>query len=334
MREYMCKVSVIVPVYNVEKYLKQCLDSLIAQTLKEIEIICVDDGSTDLSLNMIYEYQKHDDRFKIIHQENQGLSSARNAGLKEATGDFIYFCDSDDYIHPSAMEICYFTAKRENVDVLSFNYISFKDGEKNYVEHTSNFPENRTITGIEMLDMAIQSEAYTPSIPLLFINKTYWNANKYFFIQGIIHEDHSFFIEILTTAKSAYHLNEFLYFRRIRAGSIMTTRQHIASAVGMLKTMEYLSYLYGAGLSEKDMSVIEKYFVFCFRLFFNSYILLGNVECNSLKSEIIKFRNTLKQCAFYHCKQVKLFYYGKTIYIFYTKLKNRSKKRWLKSKKK
>ena len=94
----MAKVSIVVPIYNVEKYLEQCVDSIINQTLKEIEIILVDDGSPDNCPQMCDEYAKKDSRIKVVHKKNGGLSSARNAGIEVATGDYIGFVDSDDYI--------------------------------------------------------------------------------------------------------------------------------------------------------------------------------------------------------------------------------------------
>ena len=94
----MCEISVIIPVYNVESYLRQCLDSVVNQTFEDIEIICVDDGSTDGSLDILNKYASSDNRFKIISQPNQGLGTARNNGLKLACGNYIYFLDSDDYI--------------------------------------------------------------------------------------------------------------------------------------------------------------------------------------------------------------------------------------------
>ena len=91
------KVSVIIPVYNTEKYLRQCLDSIVNQTLIDIEIICIDDGSTDMSLKILEEYSRADSRFTILHQTNQYAGVARNRGLDEAKGKYIFFMDSDDY---------------------------------------------------------------------------------------------------------------------------------------------------------------------------------------------------------------------------------------------
>lgn len=107
------KVSVIIPVYNAEKYLRECLDSVVNQTLKEIEIICVDDGSTDGSLTILREYRKKDKRVKVLTQANEGVSAARNRGLLSACGEFVAFLDSDDYIEISAYEISYKEAKKK-----------------------------------------------------------------------------------------------------------------------------------------------------------------------------------------------------------------------------
>ncbi len=118
----MPTVSVIIPIYNVEKYLVRCLDSVLAQTFEDIEIICVNDGSTDNCAQIISDYFEKDKRIKIITQKNQGLSEARNNGLKQATGEYIYFLDSDDAIESQMIEICYQTAIKYNTDLVCFKY--------------------------------------------------------------------------------------------------------------------------------------------------------------------------------------------------------------------
>ena len=110
----MILVSIIVPVYNVEKYLERCIDSLVNQTLKDIEIILVDDGSTDDSGNICDKYAKKDKRIKVIHKENGGLSDARNIGLSIANGRYLQFVDSDDFIHKQMIEILYNTIINNN----------------------------------------------------------------------------------------------------------------------------------------------------------------------------------------------------------------------------
>lgn len=116
------KVSIIVPVYNVEEYLPECLNSLISQTLQDIEIICVDDGSPDRSPEILEEYAKKDKRIKVIHKKNGGLSSARNAGLEVARGKYLFHVDSDDYLEKEACEIAFRKAEELNADILVFGW--------------------------------------------------------------------------------------------------------------------------------------------------------------------------------------------------------------------
>ena len=115
--DYTPKVSVIIPVYNTEKYLRECLDSVINQTLKEIEIICVDDGSTDSSLNILKEYANKDNRFTIITQQNLHAGVARNAGLTVVKGEYVSFLDSDDYIKFEYLEKLYNKIVLEKADI-------------------------------------------------------------------------------------------------------------------------------------------------------------------------------------------------------------------------
>ena len=119
------KISIIIPMYNVEKYLRRCLDSVKNQTFQDWQAICVDDGSPDNSGKIAESYAADDKRFVVVHKENGGLSDARNAGMPKATGEYIMFLDSDDFIHPQTMEIAYSLAQRNNSDIVSFTYDRF-----------------------------------------------------------------------------------------------------------------------------------------------------------------------------------------------------------------
>lgn len=116
----MIKVSVIVPVYNAEKHLRQCLDSIISQTMREIEIICIDDGSSDGSVKILEEYSLKDSRINLIRQKNSGAGAARNRGLEAATGEYLSFLDSDDFFEPDMLAAAYKKAKEENSDIVVF----------------------------------------------------------------------------------------------------------------------------------------------------------------------------------------------------------------------
>ena len=116
----MPKISVIIPIYNVEKYLRRCLDSVVAQTFTDWEAICVNDGSPDNSAQILAEYAERDSRFKGVTKENGGLSDARNAGIAVAKGTYVNFLDSDDLIHPQTFEIAYALIQQEDADIVSW----------------------------------------------------------------------------------------------------------------------------------------------------------------------------------------------------------------------
>ena len=134
-------ISVIIPVYNVEKYLKKCLDSVINQTYKNLEIILVDDGSSDKSGLICDEYTKLDKRIKVVHKKNEGLSSARNTGLDIAKGKYISFIDSDDFVSIYMYEIMYKEIIKNNRDIVIARHIYFKNKEP-------IFKDNRNIYSI------------------------------------------------------------------------------------------------------------------------------------------------------------------------------------------
>ncbi len=129
----MVKISVIVPVYNCEDYLDESIKSILNQSFKDIEVICVDDGSVDDSLKILKKFSMHDARLKVLPQENQGVSVARNNALKKVSGDYIYFFDADDYLVADALEKAYNNAINNNSDIVIFNYDQYK--EDSFLNH-------------------------------------------------------------------------------------------------------------------------------------------------------------------------------------------------------
>lgn len=127
-------ISVVIPCYNVEKYLKQCMDSVLSQTLKDIEVLCVDDGSSDGTLDILKEYQKKDHRIKVIVQKNAGAGAARNHGLKEAKGKYVSFLDSDDFFEPEMLQEAYESAEKNQADFVVFNSDQYHMDKECYVE--------------------------------------------------------------------------------------------------------------------------------------------------------------------------------------------------------
>lgn len=129
------KVSVIIPVYNAEKYLGQCLDSICAQSLKEIEILCVDDGSSDTSLEILKEYESRDSRIKVLSQENGGAGAARNYGLRAANGEYLSFLDADDFFEPDMLESAYLEGEKYQADFVAFESDQYYMDKKEYIKN-------------------------------------------------------------------------------------------------------------------------------------------------------------------------------------------------------
>ena len=123
----MMKISVVIPVYNIEDYLSECLDSIVNQSLEDIEIICVNDGSTDGSLDILKEYESKDSRVKIISQENKGIGNARNTALEYAKGEYVYFIDGDDTLELDALERLYDLNIEKNADFIIFKISNFNE---------------------------------------------------------------------------------------------------------------------------------------------------------------------------------------------------------------
>ena len=157
------KVSVVMPVYGVERYLRECLDSVIAQTYQNIEIIAVDDGSKDKSGIILDEYEKRDSRVIVIHKTNEGVSAARNDGIKKATGDYLYIMDSDDVLEINAIQVMVENAEKMQVDVLITDHVQFfENGE---LKETKLFPEMFCTEDPETIRMLICMVLYNSYSP-------------------------------------------------------------------------------------------------------------------------------------------------------------------------
>lgn len=224
------RVSVIIPVYNVEKYLRECLDSIVNQTLREIEIICVDDGSTDGSPEILREYGERDCRITIISQENRGISSARNHGADIASGEYFYFMDSDDILERDALSRLYQLSEEKSLDVLYFDGESFfeteelKEIKKNYITYYARKGDySRVMTGPQMLHEMIAMDEYRSSLCLQFISSVHYRQENLRFEEGIIGEDNIFTFQCIMPAHRVYHMKEAFFHRRVRENSVMTS---------------------------------------------------------------------------------------------------------------
>ena len=214
------KISVIVPVYNVEKYLSECLGSIVNQTLKDIEIICVNDGSTDNSLAILKKYASKDNRIKIIDKENEGQGYARKLGLDNATGDYILFCDSDDYYAElAAFEELYNYIEDRKVDVVIFNHIRNYTLEGRIEKIGGNYPQKETFSYLDMDNIfAFRVTAWLKLYSRKFLN----SYDDWYFPKKIKYEDIPFHFQIFTRAEMAY-MDKYFYTYRLRAKSTVTS---------------------------------------------------------------------------------------------------------------
>lgn len=213
----MPKISVIVPVYNVEKYLEQCLESIRTQTLKDIEIICINDGSTDNSLQILKEYCARDKRFQLISRENRGYGATINEGIAQAQGDYIGIVESDDYIQPDMYEELYFTATENDAEVVKGNYYCFKmtDGieEKQECENLAGCPYDRLFSPLEY----IQIFKITPSIWSAIYSREFLIKNHITVSQtkGASYQDTSFAFKVYQCAQRFYCIKDSVINYRI-----------------------------------------------------------------------------------------------------------------------
>jgi len=225
--EMIPAISVVIPVYNVEKYISACLDSVVNQTFTDIEIICVNDGSKDNSLKILEKYSSNDKRIKIINKENGGAASARNTGMENAAGKYIYFLDSDDYISLNALEILYNHAEKNNLDILYFSgdvEIADEESRKEspkYYTRISFFEE--AVDGETMFEAMAVNKRFSVSIPIQFFNRRFLIDSKTKLVNGIIHEDEIFSVDILLKAKRVMSIPDVLFTRIVRTGSVMTS---------------------------------------------------------------------------------------------------------------
>ena len=230
MKDNNIKVSVIIPVYNVEKYLRECLDSVKGQTLKDIEIICIDDHSPDNCPQILDEYASGDDRFKIIHlSENHQQGYARNRGMEVASGEYIYLLDSDDLIAVDAMERLYDEAEKYELDGLIFDSQVFYDDEKlkkkygSYPAHRTGKYEDRVYTGMELFSAFMSQMEWNCYIQRQFWKREYLSREDIRFPEGVEHEDEVFSFEAIIASERVMYRDYDFYIRRVRENSVVTS---------------------------------------------------------------------------------------------------------------
>ena len=275
-------ISIIVPVYNVEKYLEKCVNSIVNQTYKNLEIILVDDGATDNSGKLCDELAKIDNRIKVYHKENGGLSDARNYGVERATGDYIGFVDSDDYIDSEMYEELYEAIKKENVDVVECNLKII------YPDRVELFTEQKyynVYTKQEYLEEYLKIEKIFGSACVRLIKSDI--AKKLKFPVGKLYEDTYYAYDLINVADSYVIMDAPYYNYLMRENSITNAKfnPRIFNLIEIVEEFHNTVYENYPGLEEAaDCRRMYAYFSVL-----NSILLEENYRDNEYYSEILSY---------------------------------------------
>lgn len=248
------KVSIIVPIYNVENYLPRCLDSLVNQTLTDIEIILVNDGSLDNSQAIIDDYSIKYKNIRAFIKKNGGLSDARNFGLKKALGEYILFVDSDDYIDLNTCQEFYDISKKNNLDVLVGNYINvYNDTKKVNV----NQMDNEIYNGIEFIKKYFSQKRPSIMAWLLFSKREYLIKNNLFFKKGIYHEDEHLTPSIMLKAKKIKYIDFPFYYYINNPDSITNKKDKTKNIVDIYSICDELDEKYKSIKDKKAKKLLN-----------------------------------------------------------------------------
>ncbi|MFV0527879.1 MAG: glycosyltransferase [Lachnospiraceae bacterium] len=245
-------VSVIMPVFNSAKYLEESLQSIQEQTLDTIEIICVNDGSTDESLEILNRYAAKDSRIRVLSQANKGQSAARNVGVEHASGQYLYFFDSDDLCVITGLSKMALEATKHALELLLFDGTSFYESKELEEKHPvykqyylRKAAYNGVYSGEQLYLQMLENYDYKVSPCLQFIRREFLQKNAIVFREGIIHEDNLFSFQVLLTAAAAMHISDILFKRRVRANSTMTSQKEYKNFEGyftcLIGFLEYVN---------------------------------------------------------------------------------------------
>ena len=269
----MPKVSVIVPVYNMEKYIGKCLDSILRQTLSELEVVIINDGSTDSSLAIIQEYQKKDDRIVVIDKANAGVGAARNDGINAATGDYIAFVDPDDmYASDDVLRRCYETAERERVSIVGGKTVFlYQDGSTK--EETTKRVGNIEVNAAGLTKYC--NYQYDYGYVCYIYKRSLLLDNQIFFPLYSRFQDPPFFVKAMIAAERFYALDEPVYLYRQLPGAAKLTPK---------KTMDFLYGIMDNLRMSKENGLAQLHYITAERLNREgSYMALYNMESSEIK---------------------------------------------------
>ena len=246
-------LSVIIPVYNAQRYLGKCLNSVLAQTGLDFEIICVDDGSTDGCAAILAEHAARDSRVRVLFQENAGQGAARNRGLAEAAGEFVYFMDADDELAgPGELEYLVGEMRSNALDLLFFDAetrfdpgcVSSSVNPEDYIRHRDY---SRVWKGPDLFASFCAHHDYTVSPCLLILRRDFLRRNDICFAEGLLHEDNAFMLRAILLAARVSHRRRKSYVRYVHEGSTMTKEVSVRNLLGYVACHRSVREILGCG---------------------------------------------------------------------------------------
>lgn len=277
-------ISVIVPIYRVEKYLNQCLDSICNQTYKNLEIILIDDGSPDNCGKICDEYALKDKRIKVIHKTNGGLSDARNTGLKLASGDYIAYVDSDDYIANNAYEILIREALNHDLDIVAANGLIISNHKNMSPLMKEKSFSQEIMTGIEYMCESIKQKSFHVCVWLNLYKKEILINKQLYFQRELLHEDEEWTPRVFMEAKRVKYIDFKYYYYLVRDGSITNSKDTSKNGLDIVSTCYKLEDLYNRNVSRENKKILNGYLL---EIFLGG-IYKGRLERKEFKRNIRK----------------------------------------------
>ena len=277
----MPAISIIIPMYGVEKYLRRCLDSVLNQTFTDWQAICVNDGSPDKSGEIAREYAKKDKRIIVVDKENGGLSDARNAGMPYASGEYVLYIDSDDFIHPQTLEIAYSLAQRDGSDIVSFTYDRFSQEQQENNKLPKSVYKTYDVDKIKSCKTNCLYKYTTER------NHDLWSLGKKWrvkhcqvwknlyrreliadipFIKGLILEDMPWWLTVLLQRPRATIIKTPLYFYMFNGESILNSNKEFNIAKAIATGLKNAFALYSKNANESEFRCFNREFLWPFTI--------------------------------------------------------------------
>ena len=308
------KISVIIPIYNVGFYLQECVNNVIKQTYKNLEIILVDDGSTDECPNICDTYAKQYSNVKVVHKQNGGLSDARNFGILNSTGDYLLFLDADDFWKDStAVQSLVDRINLTHADLLNYSYIKYYEDLKKYVNYFEDMePLPLDFNKLESIQYLLDNNLYIASACNKLIKKSLFEDGDLYFVKGIYSEDIDWCLRLLIKAESVDFICENFYCYRQRSDSITHT---INDKKCHDLTNNILKCFSIVNNSETLQDILYKYVAYQYGTFFITQAVAENYQSECI-DELSKYKWVLK----YHSNNKKLIILNIMVTLFGYKL--------------